>query len=406
MRAPSGTTALDSSKARDRSTGRLLAVVPVECRFEHMAVNQRLRALLDVGDVDVIASYPDSIPRDITARCRIYRLPLSGRISQSTVRRLTFSVEVVVWSAIQRARRQPYRVVYAIQDASALAGMILQSSGTRCVVDVLDDPWLEMRNLEQQGNWRRARLLKIRDRLTRRILRSADLVTTVGSSDEDLLPAMLRERYGVDSHRILPLRQAIDIRSIAASLGPPKRRSQPRKIFYVGWVSAARGIDTLIAATDLLRSNGEQVELRLAGWGDDDSRLRREIEDRRYVSYLGLLPSSMVRDEILDADICCCPFPDRAELAPVQPVKMLEYLALGRPTVGSRLPGIAAVIEHERSGLLVTPGSAESLAKAFERILHDDQFAARLAEGARERAAEFDCVHINRHLQQRIGAWL
>jgi colanic acid biosynthesis glycosyl transferase WcaI len=391
---------------RRASAGWILAVVPVDCRFEHMAVNQRLRALLEIAEVDIIASYPKSFPEDISRRGHIRGLPMSSRISYTATRRLVFSVEATVWGMMQRLCRHRYRMVYAMQDASAATGLLLRGSGTRFIVDVLDDPLLEMRNMQQQGNWSKARALRLRDCLIRRLLRRADLVTTIGTSENDLLPVLLRQRYGVDPGRLLPLRQAIDMKRIVAAVPPTRLDHGSRVIFYVGWVSAARGIDTLIAAIDLLRSRGEQVELRLAGWEDSDAGLRANIENRSYVSYLGLLSSAVVRDEIVNAEICCCPFPDREELAPVQPVKVLEYLALGRPTVGSSTHGISAIIEDGQSGLLAQPGSADSFARAFERILHDDELAARLAEGARKRAAAFDVSLVNKNLQQRVRAWL
>jgi glycosyltransferase involved in cell wall biosynthesis len=404
-----GEVATSRALGRQRPVrARVLAVVPTDCSFEHMAVNQRLRALAEVAEVDIIASYPGSFPSDLRDKTRIRACTFSRHIGTASVRMLVFSAEIAIWAALHRMRHL-YRIVYTFQDTSACAGLIMRGTGTRWVMDILDDPSLELRNAEQQGRRYKAAALRLRAHLIGRMLRGGDLVITIGCAAGDPLPLMIRQRYQVDPARLLALPQAINAAGLAAIERPPphKTPSDKRTVFYVGWVSALRGVDTLIEAVDLLRGKGENIELRLAGTlKTGEIGLRDDIESRPYIRYLGILPSVAVRDEILSADICCCPFPDREELAPVQPVKLLEYLALGRPTVGSRTHGMASVIVHERSGLLVTPGSADSFADAFARIFNDERLAARIAEGARVRASEFDVARVNRDLQRRLGAWL
>lgn len=390
-----------------RASPGVLAVVPADCRFEQMAVNQRLRALMDVAEVHVIASHPESFPPDIACRANIRGFKLSSLFAYEPARILAFSVAAVLWATAQTFRRHHYKIAYTFQDTSALVGRILSSRGTRWVLDVLDDPALELRNAEQQGGWVKVAALQVRDRLIRGTVRHADLIVTVGISGDDPLPVALRTRYRADPERVLPLCQAIQVAGIAAGASRRENSRDQQVIFYVGWVSALRGVNTLIRAVDLLRERGVPAELRLAGTlKAGDGELRAAVADRPYVTYLGILPSSAVWEEIANSDACCCPFPDREELACVQPVKVLEFLAHGRPVVGSRTPGIAAVIEHGKSGILATPGSAESFADALESVLCDRELAARLSCGARARAAHFDVSQMSGQLQQRLRGWI
>ena len=385
---------------------RILVVVPTDCSFEHMAVNQRLRALAEIADVDIVASYATSFPHEIRGLCRPRGFILSTRVASSVLRSLIFSVEVTIWALLRRPRRR-YQIVYTFQDMSAFAGRLLRSHVTRWVIDILDDPSLEQRNAEQQRRRFKAAILRLRSRLIAGMAHSADLVVTIGCSDEDPLPMMIHQRYGVPAERLITLRQAVRTEHFATAMQPQKTTSGTRSIFYVGWVSALRGIDTLVEAIDILRGEGEDVELRVAGrLKESEVRLRDMIEARSYVHYLGLLPSPSVQQEALRADVCCCPFPDRQELAPVQPVKVLEYLALGRPVVASRTHGISSLIIHELNGLLATPGSAVSFAEEIHRIIRDDQMARRLSEGARAGISAFDANDVNSNLQQRLRKWL
>ena len=71
------------------------------------------------------------------------------------------------------------------------------------------------------------------------------------------------------------------------------------------------------------------------------------------------------------------------------PVALMEAMAAGVPVVSTRLSGIPELVEDGVSGVLATPGVAESLAAALERVLADAPLAASLAAAARRRVAEF-----------------
>lgn len=64
----------------------------------------------------------------------------------------------------------------------------------------------------------------------------------------------------------------------------------------------------------------------------------------------------------------------------------VEAALMGLPVVASRVSGLAEVVEHERTGLLVAPGDARALAEAIGRLRGDADLRARLGAAARERA--------------------
>jgi glycosyltransferase involved in cell wall biosynthesis len=71
------------------------------------------------------------------------------------------------------------------------------------------------------------------------------------------------------------------------------------------------------------------------------------------------------------------------------PLKLFEYLAMGRAIVASDLPAIREILVHEESALLVPAGNSAALAAAIERLAADPALAARLAAGARALAPRF-----------------
>ena len=65
------------------------------------------------------------------------------------------------------------------------------------------------------------------------------------------------------------------------------------------------------------------------------------------------------------------------------PVALLEALALERPVVATAVGGVPALIEHEKTGLLVAPGDPDALAGQVDRLLSDRPLARRLAATGR-----------------------
>ena len=63
----------------------------------------------------------------------------------------------------------------------------------------------------------------------------------------------------------------------------------------------------------------------------------------------------------------------------------LEWMALGRPVVASRVGGIPDMVEDGVTGLLVEPGDSAALANALNTILKDAELAQRLGRAGRAR---------------------
>jgi len=70
-----------------------------------------------------------------------------------------------------------------------------------------------------------------------------------------------------------------------------------------------------------------------------------------------------------------------------QPWALLETLAAGVPTIGTRLPGVQPLIEDGVDGLTVPPGDEAAMARAVATLLDDPDRARALGDAARARLA-------------------
>jgi len=85
------------------------------------------------------------------------------------------------------------------------------------------------------------------------------------------------------------------------------------------------------------------------------------------------------------------------------PYTLLEAMSLGLPIIASRVGGLAEVLRHERTGLLVPVGDPDAIAEALAQLVQRPELAADLAR----RAGEEQRAHYSlRAMAERYGQLL
>ncbi len=152
----------------------------------------------------------------------------------------------------------------------------------------------------------------------------------------------------------------------------------------IGRLSEEKGFDLLIRAVDRLLAGGLDVELRIAGEGDQLGRLDDLIrtlhrEDR--IRLVGFQADTVRLFEAMDTFAL-------SSLREGLPNVVLEAMAVGVPVVATRVAGVPRLIEHEADGLLVDIGDGEQLVSALIRMLSDAELRSRLANAGRRTVEE------------------
>jgi glycosyltransferase involved in cell wall biosynthesis len=101
------------------------------------------------------------------------------------------------------------------------------------------------------------------------------------------------------------------------------------------------------------------------------------------VEMLGALPNDQVPAQMARAQAIALPTYFKGEAFPVM---LLEGMAMGLPTIGSRYVGIPDIISDGETGLLVEPQDVEGLAGALEVLVSNPQSAAEMGRKGRLRA--------------------
>jgi len=213
--------------------------------------------------------------------------------------------------------------------------------------------------------------------IDRRTLRHYHLVVAVSA---DLEAACLDA--GVPRARLLRIENGVDTEAFAPLA--PRAALPPGRIAIgaAGRLSPEKGFDIAIGAVARLVAAGHDVELQIAGEGDDRQRLAsciraHGLEDR--VRLLGHCAD--MRSFLGSIDVFCL-----SSLREGLPNVILEAMAMQLPIVATTAGGMAAFGCDGRDMLLVPSGSIEALAQGLSRVLSDPGLAGALGGAARGRA--------------------
>lgn len=197
---------------------------------------------------------------------------------------------------------------------------------------------------------------------------------------------------GVPRERLLVVPNGVDGERFHPGVdgGPVRRRyalEGCRVVGFVGWIRPWHGVEGLLQAAAPLVAADPGLRLLLVGDGPAVAGLRRQarrlgIEDR--VVFTGAVARDEIPAHIAALDIAVQP--DVTDYA--SPIKLFEYLAVGRAVVAPDKPNIREVVRDGVSAELFAPGQWPQLGERLARLLADPERRRRLGERAAERIAE------------------
>jgi glycosyltransferase involved in cell wall biosynthesis len=157
-------------------------------------------------------------------------------------------------------------------------------------------------------------------------------------------------------------------------------------IFCVGRLVFEKGQHILIGAMPEVLSVFPDARLVLAGKGPLLGYLQTIVQDmglQDHVHFAGFV-TDQERDQFF-ANADCAVFPSLYEPFGIV---ALEAMACNCPVVVSNLDGLAEVVEHEQTGLLIYPDNSDSAAWAILQILKKPFVAKQYAANACQMIAE------------------
>ncbi|MGD0434738.1 MAG: glycosyltransferase, partial [Acetobacteraceae bacterium] len=184
-------------------------------------------------------------------------------------------------------------------------------------------------------------------------------------------------RRGVPEHLLTVLPIGVEVAS-----SPPTAHREPVFLFAGRFVEK-KGITVLADAMRRLRAGGDTTKLICAGDGPLRSvleALTRDVPDVELVGWLSQPALAALMETALALVVPSVVAVDGD--AEGLPSVVAEAMARGCAVVGSDEGGIAEAVIDGKTGLLVLPGDAGSLAAAMHRLSAEPGLAPRLAQAA------------------------
>jgi glycosyltransferase involved in cell wall biosynthesis len=193
------------------------------------------------------------------------------------------------------------------------------------------------------------------------------------------------QQWGVSSDRLLVEGDAVDLERFAH---PPskwdarEKYGLPQDAFVIGYIGRLRtlglekGVDTIIRGIARFEMAPHSIAFIVGGPSEEVMIYQQlaaslGLDDTRVV-FTGQIPTSQIVNSLACCDVLAMPFPDQPHFRNnMSPLKLFEYMAIGRPIIASDLPTIRAVLSDECAYYCV-PGSTDSFVQALESSFMED----------------------------------
>ncbi|UCD33873.1 MAG: glycosyltransferase family 4 protein [Desulfobacterales bacterium] len=174
-----------------------------------------------------------------------------------------------------------------------------------------------------------------------------------------------------------------------------KKTSPPFAILTVARLTEKKGLPTVYRALRQVHDQGFAIRHVLIGDGEDRQQVLSLIKDlglNQITTWLGTQPHEVVLNHYRQADLFVlgCEVASNGDRDGI-PNVFLECMAMGVPVVSTKVSAIPELIQNEKTGLLVPPGSPEEMAQAMVRLLTDSDLRKNIITSAKQRVLkDFD----------------
>ncbi len=344
-------------------------------------------ALLDEGmHVDLICEASEKLPRrEHLDRLEVIRIPIrhsrGGRLSYiyQYCSFILMSASILAW----RSLRRRYDLVYIhnMPDVLVFSALLPKALGAKVILD-MHDPMPELMTTIFTLNQNSLAVRVVRQ-LEKWSMACADLVITVNVACKRIFAgrSCRAEKVGIVMNspdgKIFPYRSA---RSYPIS---ESASGKPLVIMYHGSLVERNGLDIAVDSLARVRKTAPSATLKICGAStpflEQVMQNARSLGLQSCIRYLGPMQLEELVAEIETCDVGIIPNQRNPFTDVNTPTRIFEYLALGKPVIAPRTPGIQDYFNSE-SLLFFEAGNAGDLAKQIEYVHFNSRQATETAE--------------------------
>ncbi|UCH88176.1 MAG: glycosyltransferase family 4 protein [Thermoplasmata archaeon] len=157
-----------------------------------------------------------------------------------------------------------------------------------------------------------------------------------------------------------------------------------RVIIFIGNIGETKGFFQMLEAFKTVRQEVKNAFLLIAGevvsWLEHETKIK-EMGLTDCVEVTGYMPYWDVAPYVNLAEVgLMLSSEDMPNYRLTLPNKIMDYMACGKPFIGSKLPQVQKIVEEEHCGILVDSMKPDQIASAMLELLNDRSKARKMGE--------------------------
>ncbi|MEK7069499.1 MAG: glycosyltransferase [Patescibacteria group bacterium] len=177
---------------------------------------------------------------------------------------------------------------------------------------------------------------------------------------------------------------------------PIKKIEHPEKfkVLFYGSFLPLHGIEYIIRSAKTLEKENDIV-FEVLGWGPEKEKIVELFNSLkpRNLFFTGGTDRELLRDKIVEADVCLGIFGNTSKAKRVIPNKVYECLAVGKPVITADTPAIRELFEDGEL-MFVSVADHASLAKAIMALKNDVSLSRDIAKKGHQKFLNFATPNI------------
>jgi glycosyltransferase involved in cell wall biosynthesis len=152
--------------------------------------------------------------------------------------------------------------------------------------------------------------------------------------------------------------------------------SMPPKVFgHHGWMSSDKNILNLVKGFDIAAEQFAEIELLLAGDGEDFEEIKSAVDsakNKNRITLTGRYNQEDLPDILSKIDVGCLPYEVNLFNDHTLHNKLFDYLACGKPIICSNTRPFVRIIKETDAGIATDCSTPKKVANAIESIMKSD----------------------------------
>lgn len=185
--------------------------------------------------------------------------------------------------------------------------------------------------------------------------------------------------YGANPSTTQVLPGGVDFKRFNPHMDSSKKRrmfgllEDDYAVLFMGWIYPFSGLKEVISELARYKDLYPNLKLLIVGEGDYYKELKdlanlSNLGDR--IIFTGWRPYTEIPELIASSDICILPAYNNEVMRDIVPIKIYEYLAMGKPVISTKLPGVIKEFGHN-SGVIYVEKSEDVLRKISDLTYKD-----------------------------------